>query len=119
MDSLVHSSLSQDIVGHDVCAAVGHCFISGRLLHDTNTYFMALIPKSTSHSSFSDFHPISLLNFSYKTISKIMALRLPLIIIHLISSSLITRLLLLRAILSTNILLWPMNFFKSFILKLG
>lgn len=64
------------IVGSDVNKAVAHFFTSGRLLRKTNEYFLSLIPKSQSLASFSDFRPISLLNFPYKIISKILATRL-------------------------------------------
>lgn len=55
---------------------VAHLFSSGRLLRATNAYFITLIPKNQPPNTLSDFRPISLLNFSYKVISKILASRL-------------------------------------------
>lgn len=42
----------------------------------TNSSFLALIPKETSASTFIIFRPISLCNYSYKIITKIMANRI-------------------------------------------
>lgn len=67
--------------------AVCHFFSSGKLYKVSNTYFLTLIPKIQSPSSFSDFRPISLLNFSYKILAKILASRLSQIIPSLISSN--------------------------------
>lgn len=47
-------------------SAVTHFFSTSRLLRATNAYFFTLIPKRQSPDLFADFHPISLLNFSYK-----------------------------------------------------
>ena len=74
-----------DIVGQDVIQAVIHFFTSGRLLRASNAYFLTLLPKIQSPASFSDFRPISLLNFTYKIIAKILATRLSGIIPQLIS----------------------------------
>ena len=57
-------------------AAVSHFFSSRRLLRKSNAYFLSLIPKKQSPVSFSDYRPISLLNFTHKIISKILATRL-------------------------------------------
>ena len=43
---------------------------------NTNSIFLALIPKDVNPTSFARFHPISLCNVSYKIISKIIANRL-------------------------------------------
>lgn len=56
-----------------VVKAVQHFFLSGKLYRASNTYFLKLIPKSTSPSSFAYYKPISLLNFTYKIIIKILA----------------------------------------------
>ena len=64
-----------NIVRHDVIAAVTHFFI-GKLLRANNAYFLALIPKNQSPLSFANFRPISILNFSFKVISEILAKRL-------------------------------------------
>ena len=41
-----------------------------------NSTFIALIPKSDFPSTFHDFRPISLCNFSYKVIGKIISTRI-------------------------------------------
>eukprot|EP00268_Persea_americana_P063972 TRINITY_DN8362_c0_g1_i2.p1 TRINITY_DN8362_c0_g1~~TRINITY_DN8362_c0_g1_i2.p1 ORF type:complete len:107 (-),score=1.61 TRINITY_DN8362_c0_g1_i2:67-387(-) len=79
------SPSSCSIIAFDVCEAIRHLFTTGRLLRASNTYFLSLIPKSSSSKSFSDFRPISMLNFSYKIISKILASRLSFILPNLIS----------------------------------
>ena len=56
--------------------AVTHFLSFGRLLRETNAFFISLIPKNSSPEAFSDFRPISLLNFTYKISSKILASRL-------------------------------------------
>lgn len=72
------------VVGQDVISAVTHFFSTSKLLRVTNAYFLTLIPKKQSPVSFDDFRPISLVNFSYKIISEILAKRfsdiLPLLI---------------------------------------
>lgn len=74
------------IVGQDVISAVIHFFKARKLLRATNAYFLTLIPKKHSPDTFADFRPISLLNFTYKVISKILATRLSAIIPFLIST---------------------------------
>lgn len=73
------------IISQDVISAITHSFSSGRLLRESNSYFLALILKIQSPETFSDFRPISLLNFTYKIISKILATRLSSILPSLIS----------------------------------
>lgn len=74
-----------NIVGNDVISAVIHFFSSGRLLQAAKAYFLTLIPKKHSPETFADFRPISLLNLTYKVLSKILAIRLSDIIPFLIS----------------------------------
>ncbi|XXG76900.1 hypothetical protein AAC387_Pa08g1163 [Persea americana] len=57
------------IICQTISSAVQHFFLSRRIHRASNTFFLALIPKSKSPSSFSDFRPISLLNFTYKFLS--------------------------------------------------
>lgn len=64
------------ITGPLVIKAVQHFFHSNKLHKASNAYFLTLIPKTQPPSSFTDFRPISLLNFSYKIIAKILASRL-------------------------------------------
>lgn len=75
------------ITGTSVIKAVQHFFCSSKLYKATNAYFVTLVPKTQSPSSFTDFRPISLLNFSYKIIAKILASRLSLILPSLISTN--------------------------------
>ncbi|XXG54349.1 hypothetical protein AAC387_Pa03g2255 [Persea americana] len=72
-------------MGHSVIKAVQHFFQSKKILRASNAFFLSLIPKSKSPNTFADFRPISLLNFSYKIISKILATRLTTILPKLIS----------------------------------
>lgn len=74
-----------DIVSHDVVTAVQNFFTFGKLLKASTNFLLALIPKSPTPSCFQDFRPISLLNFSFKIITKIMASRLSPIISYIIS----------------------------------
>lgn len=74
-----------DIVGNSVIAAIQNFFSSSKVLKASSTFLIALIPKSPNTSTFNDFRPISLLNFSYKIITKIMANRLSPILPHIIS----------------------------------
>lgn len=74
------------LIGPDVIAAVSHFFTTSHLLPGTNSFFLALIPKFQSINTFSYCRSISLLNFTYKIISKILATRLSTILPLLISN---------------------------------
>ena len=69
----------------DVIQVVSHFFSIGRLLRAANAYFLTLLPKKQSPMTFSAYRPISLLNFTYTTISKILAATLSIILPLLIS----------------------------------
>eukprot|EP00253_Pinus_taeda_P024332 PITA_24332 len=69
-----------EILGHDLLKVVEESRTTGTLYHAINSTFIALIPKTDSPSSFDDYRPISLCNFLYKIISKIIANRLRLIL---------------------------------------
>lgn len=56
--------------------AIQHFFRTGNLLNSLNSTFIALIPKSKRASKVDHYRSISLCNITYKTISKILALRL-------------------------------------------
>lgn len=60
-------------MGKDVTEAIQYFFNSGRLLRETNSTFISLIPKMVEATKFSEFRPISLCNLLYKIITKIMA----------------------------------------------
>jgi len=64
-----------EILGQDLLKVV-ECRTTGSLYHAINLTFSALIPKSDSPSSFDDYRPISLCNYIYKIIFKIIANRL-------------------------------------------
>jgi hypothetical protein len=65
-----------DTVGMQVIAAVQSFFRDGWLLSQMNHTYITLIPKRQGASNFNQFRPISLCNFYYKIISKILVLRL-------------------------------------------
>ncbi|GLT85699.1 hypothetical protein SLE2022_038800 [Rubroshorea leprosula] len=65
-----------DMVGPDVCKAVRHFFDHGFMLQEMNKTRIVLVPKIQNPEVISQFRPISLCNFSYKIIAKILANRL-------------------------------------------
>jgi hypothetical protein len=60
---------------------------SARIGGNSNSSFLALIPKEVNPSSFNRFRPISLYNVSYKIISKVIANRIKPLLHKLISPS--------------------------------
>jgi hypothetical protein len=64
------------IVGDQIVAAVQSFFRFGSLLPQMNHTFITLIPKRIGACNFNQFRPISLCNFYYKIISKILVNRL-------------------------------------------
>ena len=74
-----------EIIGSSVIAAIQNFFSSRKILKSLNTFFLALIPKSGAPKSFNDYRPISLLNFSFKIITQIMASRLAPLLPSLVS----------------------------------
>uniref|UniRef100_A0A803P2H6 Reverse transcriptase n=1 Tax=Cannabis sativa TaxID=3483 RepID=A0A803P2H6_CANSA len=65
-----------NIVGGDFCDMVQEFFVSGRFVKELNHTFICLIPKCDNPSSFDQFRPISLCNFGYKVIARILTDRL-------------------------------------------
>ena len=63
-----------DTVGSQVIAAVQSFFRDGCLLKQLNHTFITLIPKRLGACNFNHFRPISLCNFYYKIISKILVM---------------------------------------------
>lgn len=64
------------LVGDDLLRVVEDSRTQGRVEGSINSTFIALIPKESNPESLSDYRPISLCNFDYKLISKIIANRI-------------------------------------------
>ena len=73
------------IVGDDVTAVVLDFLNSSKMLPEINYTHIVLIPKIKSLERISDYRPISLCNVIYKIISKVLANRLKLIFLMVIS----------------------------------
>lgn len=67
---------SWEIIKDDVSDAILTFFRNGRLIKEMNRTFIMLVPKKFESTVIQDFIPISLCNFLYKTITKILANRL-------------------------------------------
>lgn len=76
-----------NIIAKDLCAFVRAFFCGASLPKGYSATLLSLIPKIDCPQSFSDFRPISLCNFSYKIISKILASRLESLLPSLISAN--------------------------------
>ena len=63
-----------DLLGEDLLRVIEISRVSGKILAVFNSTFLALIPKIDQPLSFEDFRPISLCNFVYKTIGKIISM---------------------------------------------
>lgn len=75
------------LVKKEVIKAVFSFFSSGRMLGEANKTFITLVPKKSCCNSPKDFRPISLCNFIYKVISKIMVNRLRKVLDRIISKN--------------------------------
>uniref|UniRef100_A0A803PQY7 Reverse transcriptase domain-containing protein n=1 Tax=Cannabis sativa TaxID=3483 RepID=A0A803PQY7_CANSA len=73
------------IVGAKVCKIVQGFFEDQSVCPNLNHTFLCLIPKVTNASRFDQFRPISLCNFCYKIISRILTDRLKKVIDRLVS----------------------------------
>ncbi|KAM6588709.1 uncharacterized protein LOC115718119 [Cannabis sativa] len=65
-----------EVVGPNLCATVREFFLSGEMDPNLNKTFICLIPKVDFPLGVDQFRPISLCNFSYKVIAKILSNRL-------------------------------------------
>ncbi|GLT56023.1 hypothetical protein SLA2020_290970 [Shorea laevis] len=74
-----------DIIASDVCNAVRHFFNNGYMLKEMNRTQIVLVPKVRNPEVITQYRPISLCNFSYKIISKLLANRMKGYLDHLIS----------------------------------
>ena len=75
------------IVGNDFTSAIIDFLNSGNMLSAVNFTHIVMIPKTKSPESMAQFRPISLCNVIYKTISKVLANRLKVILPSIISES--------------------------------
>jgi hypothetical protein len=73
------------IIKRDLLRMVQYVQKSAKIGGNTNSTFLALIPKDLNPSSFNRFRPISLCNVSYKIIAKIIANRIKPLLHKLIS----------------------------------
>nr|GEY53288.1 RNA-directed DNA polymerase, eukaryota [Tanacetum cinerariifolium] len=76
-----------EIVGPDFCEAVEHFFVKGSFSKGCNSSFIALIPKVMDAKYVNDYRPISLIGSVYKVVTKIMANRLAMVIVDIVSDS--------------------------------
>ena len=74
-----------DVLGSDLLRVIEDSRLSSKIPVVFNTTFIALIPNTDSPKSFDDFRPISLCNFVYKIIGKIISIRIRKILGRLIS----------------------------------
>ena len=75
------------IVGNDFTSAIIDFLNSSNMLSAVNFTHIVMIPKTKSPESMAQFRPISLCNVIYKTISKVLANRLKVILPSIISES--------------------------------
>lgn len=76
-----------DAIGPAIIKEIQCFFISGSLPSSINETHIRLIPKILSPKQVSDYHPIALCNVYYKTISKILSLRLKPVLQEIISEN--------------------------------
>lgn len=74
-----------DIISKDVVRAMQDFFVEANLPVSFIATLVALIPTVTSPSAFSDFRPISMCNFVYKIIAKLLVVQLEQILPKIIS----------------------------------
>ncbi|GJY58836.1 RNA-directed DNA polymerase, eukaryota [Tanacetum coccineum] len=73
------------IINQDMVNAVRESFVTSKFPPDSNSLFIALIPKKQDAKLVKDFRSISLIGCFYKIIAKILANRLNMVIYELIS----------------------------------
>lgn len=78
---------SWNIIGSDVCRGIQFFFSSLVLPRIISSTALALIPKSSTPSSMSDYRPIACCNVIYKCIAKLLAFRLQSVVASLVSTS--------------------------------
>ena len=75
------------LVGEEVCCVVLDTLNSGIMPNELNLTYLALIPKTESPTTMTEFRPIGLCNVLYKLISKVIANRLKKVLPLIISSN--------------------------------
>ncbi|XP_074267220.1 uncharacterized protein LOC141590534 [Silene latifolia] len=78
---------SWDVVGNDVIVAIQDFFTNGKMLKQTNTTTLTLIPKTANPVSVLDFRPIVCCNTIYKTVTKVICKRLSKVLPDIVSDS--------------------------------
>lgn len=73
-----------DIIKSDVCAFVQDFFLGSYVPKEISSTTLILLPKVEHVRSMGDFRPISLGNFNGKIISKILAIRLAILLPHIV-----------------------------------
>jgi hypothetical protein len=73
-----------EIIKSEVIAATTQFFSSGWLLPGFNSNTIVLIPKNNNADTIEQYRPIALANFQFKIISKIMAVRLAIILPNIV-----------------------------------
>ena len=63
-------------MGEQVIRFIHEFFAKGKFVKSLNQTFLVLVPKKNSDDTFDSFGPISLCNFSYKIIAKLIAERI-------------------------------------------
>ena len=76
-----------DVVGHNVTNSILQILNTGCMSNGWNETYICLIPKVSSPQKISEFRPISLYNFLYKIVAKVLSNRLKLILLEVISES--------------------------------
>ena len=74
-----------DVLGEDLVRVIELSRVSGKIPAIFNSTFLALVPKIDHPLSFEDFRPISLCNFVYKIIGKLISIRIKTMLARCIS----------------------------------
>ena len=69
-----------ELVGKDILNVIEHSKLEGRVIGALNATFITLIPKCDKPTTLGDYRTISLCNLIYKTISKLVAIRLKVVL---------------------------------------
>lgn len=75
------------IIKDDFLRMLEDFHLNGNLVRGLNTSFIVLIPKKKNVEGLSDYRSISLINYSYKILAKILAIRLNQVLDEIISKN--------------------------------